>query len=298
MVQPNYQLSDYCIDSIYVNLCEKILREGTWRKNRTGIDTIDLFGPKLEYEFYAHDNSIDNGNLNLTIDFPLLSLKKIFFKGVIQELFWFLRGETNIKPLTDAGVHIWDEWADEKGDLGRVYGAQWRSFGQNGFDQIATLIKNLRTNPDSRRHIVSAWNAEEVETGQMALPPCHVMFQVNVEGEFLDLQMYQRSADMFLGVPFNIASYALLQCLLAADLGLKPRKFHHVFGSAHIYENHLMQVHEMIRRHRHSTELPQPEIVVPKKPIFDDSGNILITPEDVILTDYEPMPAIKGEVAV
>ena len=210
----------------YLNLMQKVLDEGQKKSDRTGTGTLSIFGHQMEFD--------------LSEGFPLVTTKKVHLKSIVHELIWFLQGSTNISYLKENGVSIWDEWADEKGDLGPVYGAQWRSWpdGNNGtIDQIQNLIQGIKTNPDSRRHIVSAWNPALVD--EMALPPCHSLFQFYVANEELSCQLYQRSADIFLGVPFNIASYALLTHMVAHVCNLKAGKFVHTFGDAHLYLNHL-----------------------------------------------------------
>lgn len=215
-----------------------------------------------------------------------MTTKKMFTKGIIHELLWFIKGDTNIKYLTDNGVHIWDEWADENGDLGPVYGKQWRNWG--GIDQLKNVIENIRKNPNGRRHIVTAWNPAEVD--QMALPPCHCMFQFYVAEGKLSCQLYQRSADVFLGVPFNIASYALLTCMIAKICGLQPGEFVHTFGDVHIYLNHIEQVKEQLSR----TPYTMPYLVLEgdQKEIEDFKF------EDIQIVGYACHPAIKAEVSV
>lgn len=261
----------------YLVLLEEVLRDGQESVDRTGVGTLSVFGTQTRYD--------------LTDSFPLLTSKRIYWKGVVGELLWFLSGNTNIKYLTDNNIHIWDAWADQEGNLGPVYGKQWRDF--NGVDQIANLIEGIKSNPTSRRHIVSAWNP--VDVPQMALPPCHTMFQVNVQGDFIDLQLYQRSADLFLGVPFNIASYSLLLHMIADQTGYKPRHFIHTTGDTHIYLNHVKQVEEQLNRYWKSEEgVPDQPLLVTrrKESIFD------YTLDDFLLIDYNPLPAIKAEVAV
>ncbi len=212
----------------YLNLMQKVLDEGQKKSDRTGTGTLSIFGHQMEFD--------------LSEGFPLVTTKKVHLKSIVHELIWFLQGSTNISYLKENGVSIWDEWADENGDLGPVYGAQWRSWpdGNNGtIDQIQNLIQGIKTNPDSRRHIVSAWNPALVD--EMALPPCHSLFQFYVADGELSCQLYQRSADIFLGVPFNIASYALLTHMVAHVCNLKAKKFVHTFGDAHLYLNHLEQ---------------------------------------------------------
>ncbi|WP_416387537.1 thymidylate synthase [Candidatus Epulonipiscium viviparus] len=245
---------------------------GVYKEDRTGVGTISTFGYQMRF--------------NLAEGFPLVTLKRTYFKGIAHELLWFLSGDTNIKYLVDKNVHIWDEWADENGDLGPVYGAQWRSF--SGVDQIAHVIEEIKSNPDSRRLIVTAWNVPEIE--KMALPPCHMFFQFYVAEGKLSCQMYQRSADTFLGVPFNIASYSLLVHMIAAVTDLEVGDFVHTIGDAHIYTNHLQQVKLMLKREPKS--LPKIRILRKVDSIFD------FRYEDFELLDYNPHKAIKAEVAV
>lgn len=261
----------------YLDLCERVLREGTEKHDRTGTGTISVFGHQMRF--------------NLEDGFPLLTTKKLHLKSIIYELLWFLKGDTNVKYLQDHGVRIWNEWADENGELGPVYGHQWRSWPdyQGGhIDQITQLVEQIKKNPDSRRHIVSAWNVAEVNN--MALPPCHTLFQFYVADGRLSLQLYQRSADIFLGVPFNIASYALLLQMMAQVTGLKAGDFVHTFGDAHIYLNHIEQVKLQLTRD------PRP---LPKMLINPDVKDLLdFKFEDFQLVDYEPHPHIAGVVAV
>ena len=261
----------------YLDLCQRVLKEGTEKHDRTGTGTISVFGHQMRF--------------NLEEGFPLLTTKKLHLKSIIHELLWFLNGDTNIKYLQDNGVRIWNEWADENGELGPVYGHQWRSWPdyQGGhIDQITQLVEQIKKNPDSRRHIVSAWNVAEVNN--MALPPCHTLFQFYVADGKLSLQLYQRSADIFLGVPFNIASYALLLQMMAQVTGLKAGDFVHTFGDAHIYLNHIEQIKLQLTRD------PRP---LPKMVINPDVKNIFdFKFEDFVLQDYDPHPHIKGVVAV
>ena len=261
----------------YLDLCERVLREGTEKHDRTGTGTISVFGHQMRF--------------NLEDGFPLLTTKKLHLKSIIYELLWFLKGDTNVKYLQDHGVRIWNEWADENGELGPVYGHQWRSWPnyQGGhIDQITQLVEQIKKNPDSRRHIVSAWNVAEVNN--MALPPCHTLFQFYVADGRLSLQLYQRSADIFLGVPFNIASYALLLQMMAQVTGLKAGDFVHTFGDAHIYLNHIEQVKLQLTRD------PRP---LPKMLINPDVKDLLdFKFEDFQLVDYDPHPHIAGVVAV
>lgn len=261
----------------YLDLCQRVLKEGTEKHDRTGTGTISVFGHQMRF--------------NLEEGFPLLTTKKLHLKSIIHELLWFLNGDTNIKYLQDNGVRIWNEWADENGELGPVYGHQWRSWPdyQGGhIDQITQLVEQIKKNPDSRRHIVSAWNVAEVNN--MALPPCHTLFQFYVADGKLSLQLYQRSADIFLGVPFNIASYALLLQMMAQVTGLRVGDFVHTFGDAHIYLNHIEQIKLQLTRD------PRP---LPKMVINPDVKNIFdFKFEDFVLQDYDPHPHIKGVVAV
>ena len=261
----------------YLDLCQRVLNEGTEKHDRTGTGTISVFGHQMRF--------------NLEEGFPLLTTKKLHLKSIIYELLWFLKGDTNVKYLQDHGVRIWNEWADENGELGPVYGHQWRSWPdyQGGhIDQITQLVEQIKKNPDSRRHIVSAWNVAEVNN--MALPPCHTLFQFYVADGRLSLQLYQRSADIFLGVPFNIASYALLLQMMAQVTGLKAGDFVHTFGDAHIYLNHIEQV--KLQLTRDPRPLPKMLINLEVKDLFDFKF------EDFQLIDYDPHPHIPGVVAV
>ena len=259
----------------YLNLLRDILNNGVRRDDRTGTGTLGVFGRQMRFD--------------LSKGFPLLTTKKLHTRSIFIELLWFLRGETNIGWLKDNGVGIWDEWADENGDLGPVYGKQWRSWAApNGasIDQIQKLVHGLKTNPNSRRHIVSAWNPADVD--DMALPPCHCLFQFFVADGKLSCQLYQRSADVFLGVPFNIASYALLTHMLAQVVGLEPGDFVHTFGDAHLYLNHLEQAELQLTR----APLPLPTLTVaPKTDLFAYELS------DFLLSDYAPWPHIKAEVS-
>lgn len=263
----------------YLDLLKLVLEEGTDRNDRTGTGTRSVFGAQTRYR-------IANG-------FPVLTTKKLHLRSIIHELLWFLKGETNIAYLKENKVSIWDEWADENGNLGRVYGAQWRDWRtQDGrsVDQIDTVIAQIQNNPESRRHIVSAWNPGEIE--DMALPPCHVLFQfyVNLEKQELSCQLYQRSADLFLGVPFNIASYALLTMMVAQVCNLKPGDFIHTIGDLHLYQNHLEQARlQLIRSPR---ALPTMQINPERKNIHD------FVYEDFELTGYDPYPTIKAPISV
>ena len=261
----------------YLDLLDRILTEGVKKEDRTGTGTISVFGNQMRF--------------NLEDGFPLLTTKQLHLKSIIYELLWFLRGDTNIKYLKDHGVSIWDEWADENGELGPVYGHQWRSWpDENGgtIDQIQNVVNQIKNNPDSRRMIVSAWNVAEVE--RMALPPCHTMFQFYVANGRLSLQLYQRSADTFLGVPFNIASYALLLQMMAQVTGLKAGDFIHTTGDTHLYLNHIEQAKLQLTR----APRPLPRMVINPdvKDIFDFKY------EDFQLEGYDPWPHIKAAVSV
>ena len=261
----------------YLDLLNRIMTEGVRKEDRTGTGTISVFGHQMRF--------------NLEDGFPLLTTKKLHLKSIIHELLWFLKGDTNVKYLQENGVRIWNEWADENGDLGHIYGYQWRSWPDyNGghIDQISEVIDQIKNNPDSRRIIVNAWNVADL--GNMNLPPCHMFFQFYVADGKLSLQMYQRSADTFLGVPFNIASYALLLMMMAQVTGLKPGEFIHTTGDTHLYVNHLEQVQLQLTREPRA--LPQMKINPDVKSIFDFKY------EDFELVDYDPHPHIKGVVAV
>lgn len=261
----------------YHDLLQHILDNGTQKGDRTGTGTISTFGYQTRFD--------------LSDGFPVVTTKKLHLKSIIHELLWFLKGETNIQYLKENGVRIWDEWADENGELGPVYGYQWRSWpAPNGesIDQIANVVESIKNNPNSRRHMVSAWNPALVD--EMALPPCHTMFQFYVADGKLSCQLYQRSADSFLGVPFNIASYALLTMMMAQVTGLEPGDFVHTFGDLHIYNNHLEQVH--LQLSREPKKLPIMKINPEVKDIF------AFTYEDFELVGYEAHPHIKGVVAV
>lgn len=261
----------------YLDLCRRILTEGVRKSDRTGTGTISVFGHQMRF--------------NLEEGFPLLTTKKLHLKSIIHELLWFLQGDTNVKYLQDNGVRIWNEWADENGDLGPVYGHQWRSWPDyNGgtIDQIAQVTDMIRHNPDSRRLIVSAWNVAEVN--RMALPPCHTLFQFYVANGRLSLQLYQRSADVFLGVPFNIASYALLLQMMAQVTGLQVGDFVHTFGDAHIYLNHIEQVELQL------TRTPRPLPVMQINPDIKDIFGFRY--DDFQLLNYDPHPHIPSKVAV
>ena len=261
----------------YLDLMRHVRENGTLKADRTGTGTYSVFGHQMRFD--------------LSAGFPLVTTKKVFLKGIIHELLWFLAGSTNISYLTDHNVHIWDEWADEHGELGPVYGSQWRSWpGPDGgtIDQIEALVEGIRTNPDSRRHIVSAWNVAEVN--HMALPPCHTLFQFYVADGKLSCQLYQRSADIFLGVPFNIASYALLTMMIAQVCDLALGDFVHTMGDAHLYTNHLEQTD--LQLSRSPLPLPQMRLNPDVKDIF---GFVY---EDFELTGYECHGAIKAPIAV
>lgn len=265
----------------YHDLMRLVLETGHRKADRTGTGTLSLFGHQMRFD-------LEDG-------FPLLTTKKLHLKSIAYELLWFLRGDTNIAWLKEHGVSIWDEWADENGNLGPVYGAQWRSWPaptpdnpDRTLDQIRTVVDSLRTNPDSRRHIVSAWNPAQVDS--MALPPCHCLFQFHVAEGRLSCQLYQRSADIFLGVPFNIASYALLTLMMAQVTGLKPGKFIHTLGDAHLYLNHLDQAHEQLSR----KPMALPQITL--NPAVTDL--FAFRYEDFTLEGYNAHPHIKAPVAV
>ena len=261
----------------YLDLMKYVRESGTEKGDRTGTGTLSVFGYQMRF--------------NLEEGFPLVTTKKVHLKSIIYELLWFLKGSTNVDYLNEHGVSIWDEWADERGELGPVYGAQWRSWPTqdvSSIDQISEVINQIKTNPDSRRLIVSAWNVSQIDN--MALPPCHAMFQFYVADGKLSCQLYQRSADIFLGVPFNIASYALLVLMIAKVTGLKPGEFVHTLGDAHLYLNHLDQVDEQLKRK------PFP---LPKMSINKDIKNVLdIEYEDFSLEDYESHPHISAPIAV
>lgn len=260
----------------YLNLLDHILKHGTQKNDRTGTGTLSVFGYQMRFD--------------LSEGFPVLTTKKIHLKSIIYELLWFLNGDTNIKFLNDHGVSIWDEWADDNGDLGPIYGKQWRSWlsERGSVDQISEVIRLISTNPDSRRIMISAWNVGELK--KMALPPCHVLFQFYVADNKLSCQLYQRSADVFLGVPFNIASYALLTLMIAQVTGLMPGEFIHTFGDAHLYLNHLDQARLQL------TRLPRP---LPQMKINPDVKDIFsFHYDDFQLIHYDPHPHIKAAVAV
>lgn len=261
----------------YLDLARRILSEGNKRGDRTGTGTISVFGHQMTFD--------------LAEGFPLLTTKKLHTKSIIYELLWFLKGSTNVHWLQEHGVRIWNEWADENGELGPVYGHQWRSWPDEkggSIDQIANVIEQIKTHPESRRLIVNAWNVAEVD--EMKLPPCHVLFQFYVADGALSCQLYQRSGDVFLGVPFNIASYALLTMMVAQVCGLKPGKFVHTLGDAHIYLNHLDQIREQL------TRPPYPLPTMRLNPAITDINDF--TFEDFSLENYQAWPHIKGEVSV
>ncbi|MFJ1434417.1 thymidylate synthase [Capnocytophaga canimorsus] len=272
---------------VYLDLLQHILDKGYQKEDRTGTGTISTFGYQMRFD--------------LSEGFPLVTTKKVHLKSIIHELLWFLKGDTNIDYLTQNGVRIWNEWADEKGDLGPIYGHQWRNWNNEGIDQIKQIIQTLKKNPESRRMLVSAWNpsvlpdsscsfAENVAEGKAALPPCHAFFQFYVADGKLSCQLYQRSADVFLGVPFNIASYALLTMMIAQVCGYQYGDFVHTFGDVHIYTNHLEQV--QLQLSRTPRALPIMKINPQVKDIFD------FTFDDFTLEGYDPYPAIKGQVSV
>ena len=271
----------------YLDLVKFIQDYGVRKTDRTGTGTKSVFGYQMRFDLAA--------------GFPLVTTKKIHIKSVIHELLWFLKGDTNINYLTKNGVRIWNEWADQKGDLGPVYGHQWRNWNDEGIDQIKTVIETLKTNPDSRRMLVSAWNpsvlpdtslsfSENVANHKAALPPCHAFFQYYVAEGKLSCQLYQRSADLFLGVPFNIASYALLNMMVAQVCNLKPGTFVHTFGDVHIYSNHHEQLEEQLSR----SPRPLPQMILNQKikDIFEFKY------EDFTLNGYDPHPLIRGKVAI
>jgi len=261
----------------YLDLMRHVLEQGVRKDDRTGTGTLSVFGWQMRYDLAA--------------GFPLVTTKKCHLRSIIHELLWFLQGDTNIRYLKDNGVSIWDEWADANGDLGPVYGRQWRSWPKpdgGAIDQIAVAVKTLRTDPDSRRIIVSAWNVADLD--KMALAPCHAFFQFYVADGRLSCQLYQRSADIFLGVPFNIASYALLTMMMAQATGLKPGDFVHTLGDAHLYLNHLDQAREQLAR------APRPLPTMQLNPAVKDIFAFRF--EDFTLEGYDPHPAIKAPVAV
>ena len=261
----------------YLDLLDHVLTHGVDKDDRTGTGTRSVFGHQMRFD--------------LADGFPVLTTKRLHLRSIIGELLWFLRGDTNVAWLHERGITIWDEWADENGDLGPVYGHQWRSWPTpdgRSVDQIAKVVDSIRTNPDSRRHVVSAWNVADVD--DMALPPCHALFQFYVADGRLSCQLYQRSADVFLGVPFNIASYALLTMMIAQQTGLEPGDFVWTGGDCHVYDNHLEQVREQLSREPY----PYPTLSFARKPdsIFD------YTYDDIVVEDYQHHPAIRAAVAV
>ena len=271
----------------YLDLVKHVLENGELKEDRTGTGTKSVFGYQMRF-------NLDDG-------FPMVTTKKLHLKSIIYELLWFLNGDTNIKYLQENGVKIWDAWADSNGDLGPVYGFQWRNWNNDGIDQISNLINDLKNNPSSRRHLISAWNPSvlpdtsksfetNVANGKAALPPCHAFFQFHVINGKLSCQLYQRSADIFLGVPFNIASYSLLTIMIAQVCDLKVGDFIHTFGDAHIYSNHFDQM--KLQLTREPRKLPTIKINKEVKSIFDFKF------EDFVLEDYNPHPHIKGKVAV
>ncbi|PKP35978.1 MAG: thymidylate synthase [Bacteroidetes bacterium HGW-Bacteroidetes-15] len=261
----------------YLQLLDYTLKNGVQKSDRTGTGTVSVFGYQMRF--------------NLEDGFPMLTTKKLHLKSIVHELLWFLQGDTNVKYLKENGVSIWNEWANEKGELGPIYGYQWRSWPSHDgkkVDQISQVVNSLKNNPDSRRHLVCAWNVGEID--RMALPPCHILYQFYVANGKLSCQLYQRSADIFLGVPFNIASYALLTLMMAQVTGLKPGDFIHTFGDAHIYLNHMEQVN--LQLSREPRPLPKMIINPEVKSIFDFKF------DDFTLEGYDPHPHIKGAVAV
>ena len=259
----------------YLKILQDLLRTGTKRPNRTGIDTLSLFGKQMRFD--------------LRQGFPLLTTKKLHLPSIIHELLWFLKGETNTAYLKQHGVSIWDKWADENGDLGPIYGKQWRAWNSNGdnIDQISELLQNLKTQPYSRRHIISAWNVHDIP--KMVLPPCHILFQFYVDSKGLSLQLYQRSADFFLGVPFNIASYAFLLHMIASQVNLQPYELIWVSGDVHLYTNHIDQAQQQLQRQLF--DLPQ-LILAPRPSLFDYRY------EDFKILNYRAHPTIKAPIAV
>jgi thymidylate synthase len=261
----------------YLTLLQHVLDKGTEKNDRTGTGTLSVFGYQMRFD--------------LGEGFPLMTTKKLHLKSIVYELLWFLKGDTNIKYLNDNSVNIWNEWADQEGNLGHIYGYQWRSwpdYNGGSTDQIDQVIRSIQGNPDSRRHIVSAWNVADLKN--MALPPCHVLFQFYVAQNRLSCQLYQRSADIFLGVPFNIASYSLLLMMVAQVTGLKPGEFVHTFGDAHIYKNHIEQVR--LQLGREPRQLPNLRL----NPSITDINRFDF--HDFMLENYDPHPHIKGAISV
>ncbi|HZK99762.1 MAG TPA: thymidylate synthase [Caulobacteraceae bacterium] len=260
----------------YLDLLSDILAHGERRDDRTGVGTLGVFGRQMRFD--------------LSAGFPLLTTKRVHFRSVVLELLWFLAGETNVRWLQERGCTIWDEWADPAGDLGPVYGKQWRSWAApdgRAIDQITAVVRSIRENPNSRRHIVTAWNPADVEA--MALPPCHCLFQFHVAGGRLSCQLYQRSADVFLGVPFNIASYALLTAMIAKATGLEAGEFIQTFGDAHLYLNHLDQA---------AAQLSREPLPFPNLRLADKADILAFGPEDISLKGYRPHPAIPAPIAI
>lgn len=268
----------------YLELLEDVMRHGERTNDRTGTGTYSVFGRQLRF--------------NLEDGFPLVTTKKVFWRGIVEELLWMLRGDTNVRRLQEKGVHIWDEWADENGELGPVYGRQWRewwvAYNSAPIDQLSNVIEDIKRTPTSRRLIVTAWNPSDVDN--MALPPCHCFFQFHVRGgKYLDLQLYQRSADLFLGVPFNIASYSLLLMMVAQECGLIPGEFVHTLGDAHIYLNHIEQVQRQLDR----IPLPLPNVTIDNA-TWDGKrlGIFDLTADNIHLLDYKHYPPISAPVSV
>ena len=261
----------------YLDLLSHVIDHGIEKRDRTGTGTISTFGYQMRFD--------------LSERFPLMTTKKLHLKSIIHELLWFLSGSTNVRYLQENGVKIWNEWAPADGNLGPIYGYQWRSWPAadgRAIDQVSNVVTSLKNNPDSRRHIISAWNVGEIE--KMALPPCHILFQFYVAGDRLSCQLYQRSADIFLGVPFNIASYALLTMMMAQVTGYKPGEFIHTLGDAHIYLNHIEQVRLQLTREPRQ---------LPRMKLNSEINDILgFRYEDFTLSEYEPYPAIKGDISV
>ena len=261
----------------YLDLLSHVMEHGIEKRDRTGTGTVSTFGYQMRFDLSGR--------------FPLMTTKKLHLKSIIHELLWFLSGSTNVRYLQENGVRIWNEWADPDGNLGPIYGYQWRSWPASdgrSIDQVKNVVTSLKNNPDSRRHIISAWNVGEIE--KMALPPCHILFQFYVAGDRLSCQLYQRSADIFLGVPFNIASYALLTMMMAQVTGYKPGEFIHTLGDAHIYLNHIGQVRLQLTREPRQ---------LPRMTLNSEINDILgFRYEDFTLSEYEPHPAIKGDISV
>jgi thymidylate synthase len=277
VLRPKSEPAEAALEQPYLDLLADVLANGVRRSDRTGVGTLGVFGRQMRFD--------------LARGFPLLTTKRLHTKSIVAELIWFLRGDTNVRWLQERGVSIWDEWADsETGELGPVYGKQWRSWAApdgRTVDQMAQLVQGLRANPYSRRHVVSAWNPADVD--DMALPPCHCLFQFHVAEGRLSCQLYQRSADIFLGVPFNIASYALLTHMVSQVTGLEPGEFVHTLGDAHLYLNHLEQAELQLGR---APLLPPRLTLAPRSDLFD------FAPEDVAFENYQAHPAIKAPIAV